>query len=229
MKVQTKKAFMTIILALVLMNLTTVCVILVVLDRNTKALEDAKAEEVLARIGDNRMLRARSNFELPGFTPTHLERVTRNADTMGIPWWVPAGIAKHENGGDTLEVGMQIIPMNIRMNTPVMEWQYVALMRMLNQQAWRVILSDPELLPKVLIPFAQNYKSSDPQLWLKQTNNAMIDFRSREEISKVAHDTVVSDPPSPSKLKKKKPSTKKFHRKFRINPKLKRTQGENKQ
>jgi len=57
----------------------------------------------------------------------------------------------------------------------------------------------------------------------------MIDFRSREEISKVAHDTVVSDPPSPSKLKKKKHSTKKFHRKFRINPKLKRTQGENKQ
>lgn len=223
----TQKTSMTIILALLISNIICVAVTCIAIDRAFDRVQSAEREETLARIGDNRMLRARSNFELPGFTATHLERVTRNADTMGIPWWVPAGIARHENGGDTLEVGMQNIPREIRLRTPVMEWQYTALMRMLNQQAWRVILSDPELLPKVLIPFAQIYKSEDPQKWLTQTSNAMVDFRAVEDRPKVRNESVVSDPPSSSK-KKHKASSKKFRRKFRINPKLYSNQGDKK-
>jgi len=224
----TQKTQGMLIVALLISNIGSYIALGIAIDRAFDRAQTAEREETLARIGDNRMLRSRSNFTLPGFTPTHLERVTRTADTMGIPWWIPAGIAKHENGGDTLEVGMQNIPTDIRLRTPVMEWQYVALERMLNQQAWRVILSDPELLPKVLIPFAQIYKSADPKLWLEQTTNAMVDFRAAEEKPKVRNDSVVSEPPA-STVKKKKTSHVKYRKKFRVHPKLKpENQGEEK-
>lgn len=207
---KTKKILLTGIAILILTNICSVIFSYIMLDKAFKEVTHAKEEETLARIGNNRMLRSRTNFLLPGFTSVNLERVTRNADTSGIPWFVPSGISKHENGGDTLEVGMQNVPLEIRLRVPVMEWQYVALNRMLNQQAWRVILSDPELLPKVLIPFAQIYKSDNPQKWLNETTQLIVDFRNIEDGVTKRNEAKVDHPPtskalvhSKKKLKKK--------------------------
>lgn len=179
----------------------------------------SKEEETLAKISNNRMLRSRSGFTLPGFTATHLERVTRNADTFGTPWFIPAAVGKIENGGDTLEVGIQEIPNDIRNKFPVLEWQYATLIRMLNKQAWRVILSDPELLSKVIIPFAQNYKAENPQKWLNETTKTIVDYQNIED--RTAGRNEAKTAITPHSVKVKIPSRKNFRKKFRINPKLK--------
>lgn len=211
MMTKTEKILLTGVLILFTTNIGTAVFSFSMLEKFTVEIKRAKEEEVLARIANNRMLRSRTNFRLPGFTSINLERVTRNADTNGTPWFVPAGVAKHENGGDTLEVGMQNVPLEIRLRNPVMEWQYIALNRMLNQQAWRVILSDPELLPKVLIPFAQIYKSDDPQRWLDETTSLIVDYRNIEDGVTKRNEAKVDAPP-PSKAKG--PSKKNFRKKF---------------
>ena len=165
--------------------------------------KESKEQEVRARLSHRRMLRSRTNFVLPGFEAPLVERITRTAEQMGTPWWVPSGIGRHEKGGDGLEFGIQDMPVDVTLRYPVQEWQMVFICRMLNESAWRVIVNDPQLMAKVLLPFANRYNKDNQDDWLIKVTSLMGDYRNIDQRNKGEIAAVKERTPKRIKILKK--------------------------
>ena len=61
---------------------------------------------------------------------------------------------------------MNNIPEDIKQNSPVMEWQAQYFCRLINKEAWKVIMSDPLLISRVLMPFGSTYNQANHGEWM---------------------------------------------------------------
>lgn len=138
----------------------------------------SKAEEIGARLGDRRMLRSRTNFQLPGFEQTLVNQIVRISDEYGAPWYIGAAVAKTEGGGDHLEFGIQQIQQDIRVSRSAKEWQTYQFYRMLNKQAWKIVVNDPILLNRVLMNLGARYNQANHNEWMTNTFATVQKFRS---------------------------------------------------
>lgn len=144
--------------------------------------------ELLARdyqdaiLSDNRMTRSRTNFELPRMGPDELRAITEVARALAWPWEVIAAAEKAENGGMRLELGIQRIPDDIRKNFPPFMWQRAAGARIMQEEAGKMILDDPDVTFVFAARLARRWKAVDVSGWRDQFIAALNKWRGEGEV-----------------------------------------------
>lgn len=116
-------------------------------------------------VADNRMTRSRTNFQYPRMGPVELQAITEVAQALLWPWQLHAAAESAENGGMHLELGAQEIPADIRKNYPPNMWQRATAVRIMQQEAGKMILDDPEVMYIFAARLARRWKAADVSGW----------------------------------------------------------------
>lgn len=116
-------------------------------------------------VADNRMTRSRTNFSYPRMGPAELKAITEVAEALSWPWQLHAAAEKTENGGMHLELGAQRVPDDIRQNFPPNLWQRAAAVRIMQEEAGRMIIEDPEVTYVFAARLARRWKAADVVGW----------------------------------------------------------------
>lgn len=118
-----------------------------------------------ALVADNRTTRSRTGFQFPRMGAVEMQAITEVAQALSWPWELHAAGEKTENGGMHLELGVQRIPGDIRKNFPPYMWQRAAAVRIMQEEAGRMIIDDPEVTYVFAARLARRWKSIDPKTW----------------------------------------------------------------
>lgn len=118
-----------------------------------------------ALLSDNRTTRSRTNFAFPRMGPTELKAITEVAQALSWPWELHAAIEKTENGGMHLEVGAQKIPSDIKANFPPYLWQRATAVRIMQEEAGKMIIQDPEVTYVFAARLARRWNAADVPKW----------------------------------------------------------------
>ena len=116
-------------------------------------------------VADNRMTRSRTNFQMPRMGAVEMRAITEVAEALLWPWQLHAAIEKTENGGMHLELGAQSIPDDIRKNFPPNLWQRAAAVRIMQTEAGRMIMEDPEVTYVFAARLARRWGAVDKNAW----------------------------------------------------------------
>jgi hypothetical protein len=116
-------------------------------------------------VADNRMTRSRTNFEYPRMGGVELKAISEVAQALSWPWELHAAIEKTENGGMHLELGAKKIPEDIRQNFPPNLWQRATAVRIMQEEAGKMILLDPEVTYVFAARLARRWGALDQAAW----------------------------------------------------------------
>jgi len=144
------------------------------IERQSAHIELLATEKQDIIISENRMLRSRSNFALPEMGATELRAITTVALALNWPWELIQTGEKTENGGMRLELGIQQIPKDIKLNFPPNLWQRAAATRIMQEEAGNMILNDPEVTVIFVSRLAKRWKALDSKAW---RNNFILHLR----------------------------------------------------
>ena len=125
------------------------------------------------RLGDERMLRARTNFQRPGVTQEEVDWIKIIADDYGMPADVLYAFRRAENGGTMLMLGAQKIPTEIRMRYPPKWWQFAVGAKTWTKHINKVSVTDPYLRHRTLWSFAKQW-NPHPDKW---TSNVLAQLQ----------------------------------------------------
>lgn len=125
----------------------------------------------------NRTLRSRSDFQLPGIVVEDLKAISVTAMALSWPWQALAAAEKTENGGMHLELGIQNVPLDIRENFPPELWQRAAGVRIMQEEAGKMIMQDPDVTLVFAARLARRWKAADPAAWQNTFIFAMNKWR----------------------------------------------------
>lgn len=118
-----------------------------------------------AVLAENRMLRSRSDFQLPRMGGEELAAISTVAKALEWPWEVLAAAEKTENGGMRLELGIQSIPTDIKRSFPPYLWQRAAGARIMQQEAGKMIIQDPDVTFVFAARLARRWKAANQAEW----------------------------------------------------------------
>lgn len=116
-------------------------------------------------VADNRMTRSRTDFQYPKMDAYELQAVSEVAQALLWPWQLHAAAESTENGGMHLELGVKRIPDDIRRNFPPRLWQRAAGVRIMQQEAGRMIIEDPDVTYVFAARLARRWKAADQEKW----------------------------------------------------------------
>lgn len=132
-------------------------------------------------LAENRMLRSRSNFQLPEMGAMELRAITTVALALSWPWELLATGEKTENGGMRLELGIQQIPKDIKLNFPPNLWQRAAAVRIMQEEAGKMIVNDPEVTVIFISRLSKRWKALDSKAW---RDNFILNLHKMQENGK---------------------------------------------
>lgn len=126
------------------------------------------ADYQAALVSDNRTTRSRTGFAFPRMGPEEMRAITQVAQALSWPWELHAAIEKTENGGMLLEVGAQKIAADIKANFPPELWQRAMAVRVMQEEAGRMIFEDPEVTYVFAARLARRWNAADVPAWREQ-------------------------------------------------------------
>ena len=131
---------------------------------------------------NNHTLRSQTNYALPRMGPSELQSITEVAQALAWPWELIAGIEKAENGGMTLELGIKKIPADIKRNFAPHDWQRAAGARIMQQEAGKMIIQDPDVTYVFASRLAKRWEAVDKKNWRDNFVACMNHWRGEGEI-----------------------------------------------
>lgn len=134
-----------------------------------------------ALTSDNRTTRSRTNFEFPRMGAVEMKAITEVATALSWPWELHAAIEKTENGGMHLEVGAQAIPMDIKRNFPPNLWQRATAVRIMQEEAGKMIIEDPDVTYVFAARLARRWKAADQDKWRESFITSLNKWRGEGE------------------------------------------------
>lgn len=147
------------------------------LDRLSRHNAQLAADYQDALVSDNRTTRSRTNFQMPKMDVVELKAITEVAQALAWPWQLHAAIESTENGGMHLEVGAQRIPADIRRNYPPRLWQRATAVRIMQEEAGRMIIDDPEVTYVFASRLARRWGAEDRDAWRESFITALNRWR----------------------------------------------------
>lgn len=134
-----------------------------------------------AVLAENRMLRSRSDFRLPRMGGEELAAISTVARALEWPWELIAAGEKTENGGMRLELGVKQIPSDIRANFPPYLWQRAAAARIMQQEAGKMIMQDPDVTYVFASRLARRWKAANTDEWRNNFITSLNGWRGEGE------------------------------------------------
>jgi hypothetical protein len=116
-------------------------------------------------VADNRMTRSRTDFQYPKLDAYELRGISEVAEALLWPWQLHEAAERTENGGMHLELGVQKVPDDIRRNFPPRLWQRAAAVRIMQEEAGRMILQDPDVTYVFAARLARRWNAADVPKW----------------------------------------------------------------
>lgn len=116
-------------------------------------------------VADNRMTRSRTDFAYPKMDAYELRAVSEVAEALLWPWQLHAAAERTENGGMHLELGVKRVPDDIRRNFPPKLWQRAAAVRIMQEEAGRMVIEDPEVTYVFAARLARRWGAEDVDKW----------------------------------------------------------------
>jgi hypothetical protein len=156
------------------------------------------AENEQMRLGDERMLRGRTNFERPGVTEEEVRWIETIAADYGMPPEILYAMRRTENGGSMLFLGAQKISPEIRLRYPPLWWQFAQGAKTWNKHLSQVAMSDPYLRHRTIWSFAKQW-NPDPEHWTSELLAHLDNTRGSKGLAV----TEPSRTPTPSGVKAK--------------------------
>lgn len=140
------------------------------LDNRTLSLHNGQlaSDYKACLVGTNRVTRASTNFRYPKLGPYELEQITVTAQALRWPWELLKAAALKENGGMLLDLGAAGYDEDIKQNWPPDLWQWAQGVRIMQQEAGRMVLEDPEVANVYAHRLALRWKAADILQWRDQ-------------------------------------------------------------
>jgi len=134
------------------------------------------AENIKLTLYQNRRLRSKSNFRLPGFTSEIQARCEKVAKDFGCKKELLFAQAKHENGGQGLDMGIIEIPEFVSFNYKADDLQFGAAAELANRRLWQFVWRDRELKNLFLTWYAKRYNPLNSTKWDVNITELVNDF-----------------------------------------------------
>ena len=134
------------------------------------------------RLGEERMMRGRTNFERPGVTEEEVKWIEIIAEDYGMPPKILYSFRRTENGGRMLFLGAQRISPEIRKKYPPLWWQFAQGAKTWNKHLSNVAMSDPYLRHRTLWSFAKQW-NPEPDKWTESVLANLDNTRGSKDLT----------------------------------------------